>query len=351
MPYSGSKYTPDERAGKTGHIPIERLLASDDEIKDLRVVTPNPNIPWVDIDSDGDHFEKFVAVDSGPAKVVASNWPWQALSTFNVTCLKLDRDILLDPYPFQDPQKQAEYINKNSTRVSAIIPTRNVIKQGLSFPETFRYMIWKVFQSHPDILATLRWLLFQDTESVTTRCPSCPTQITLTESTSITKCSNCDETVYISDFLTLHNDLAESAARETAISGLMSNIEVLLLFSKVKLLWESDKTLLSDHLFIKDGPLYFQVPFNKLIIPIRKFLEKAAKNGTPVCMVGQEKSGSFVKYLDMIKSDASKHSYLILDDTFIHSQVHEMKKWEHLYGKFTYFGGKVFVNRNYKNLH
>ena len=105
--------------------------AKSDEIKDLRVVTPNPNIPWVDIDSDGDHFEKFVAVASGPAKVVASNWPWQALSTFNVTCLKLDRDILLDPYPFQDPQKQAEYINKNSTRVSAIIPTRNVIKRSI----------------------------------------------------------------------------------------------------------------------------------------------------------------------------------------------------------------------------
>jgi len=339
----------DEPASKTGHIPLTKLLTPE-ELDNLKTVSePETKSRWTNVNFSPDTFDKIVVCDSGPTAAVAQSWPYQSLTFFNTVSLTLDTEQIFATDPFKDPKELLEYINANLIRISAIIPTRNIIHPDLSFQETFRLKVWSIFGNYPELLQTLHWLIFQDRSSITITCPQCEKRTQIYSKSNVTTCIECNKTVYLSDFLSLHSDLSESAARETAISALMNNVEVLSLFSKVRQLWKSDKQLLANYLFIKDGPLFFQAPFNKLVIPIRKFLAKAIENETPVFMIGQEKTGTFASYLDMIKKDSRVFSYFILDDNFIHSQIQQMRKWNYPYGMHTHFGSKIFVTGNTQN--
>tara|TARA_Y100001936_G_C16040745_1_gene651404 strand:- start:141 stop:1397 length:1257 start_codon:yes stop_codon:yes gene_type:complete len=343
MPYN------DEKAGKTGHIPITKLLTSE-ELQNLKTVAmPETKLNWTDVQFTSDTFEKVVVCDSGPATAVAQSWPYQSLTYFNTVVLTLDTDQILSSDPFKDPRELLDYIDSNLIRISAIVPIRNIIHPDLSFQETFRLKVWNIFENYPELLQTLHWLVFQDHSSVTITCPECEKRTTIYSKSNVTTCIDCSRTIYLSDFLSLHIDLSETSARETAISSLMNNIETLCLFSKIRQLWQSDKQLLAKHLFIKDGPLFFPAPFNKLVLPIRKFLARAIDNETPVFLISQEKNGTFASYLDMIKNDSRMFSYLILDDHFIHSEIQQMRKWNYLYGMHTHYGCKIFLTGNTNN--
>ena len=343
MPYN------DEKAGKTGHIHITKLLTSE-ELHNLKTISkPETQLNWTNVQINPDIFEKVVVCDSGPAAAVAQSYPYQSLTYFNTVLLTLETDQILSTKPFKDPLELLDYIDSNLIRISAIIPTRNLIHPDLSFQETFRLKVWNIFENYTELLQTLHWLVFQDRSSITITCPECEKRTTIYAKSNITTCINCSKTVYLSDFLSLHSDLSETSARETAISSLMNNIETLALFSKIRQLWQSDKQLLAKYLFIKDGPLFFQAPFNKLVIPIRKFLARAIDNETPVFLISQEKTGAFASYLDLIKSDSRIFSYLILNDNLIRSEVQQMKKWNYPYGMHTHYGCKIFLTGNTNN--
>jgi len=86
-------------------------------------------------------------------------------------------------------------------------------------------------------------------------------------------------------------------------------MEHLMRFTPIRLCWShSDRQLLSDTLFIKDGPLTLRGQYSDLVPPIRAFLRYAKERGRPVHVIGQEKTGTFADHLVSIVRFAEPHA-------------------------------------------
>ena len=342
MPYQ------DQNASKVGHIDILRYLERE-ELEHLQapIVTPDTALQFIQAVPAG-VFTNVCAVDSGPVTAASDVPPYSTLEIINSVSLDLKVKSLVDSNsPLDSPTSLLKYINDSMTRTVCVIPTRNLIEPGMSYQETFRKKIYSFFINNPILIDTLQWLLFSDNKTVKVNCPYCgEAHKILSRKIS---CAGCGEPIYITDFLGFHEELSDTSARQTATNSVMKHVEILLLFAKVKQLWEQDQDELHNYLFISDGPLYFAAPFNKLIPSIRKFLTYASGIGIPINLVGIEKTGMFVSYFDMIKSNVSPLSFSLLNDYFIRSEIQQMHRWEHPYGLNTHFGSKLFFKVDEKN--
>ena len=123
-----------------------------------------------------------------------------------------------------------------------------------------------------------------------------------------------------------------------------------MLFTAVRVLWgHSDKSLVSDTLFIKDGPLTLRSQYSKLVPSIRAFLQHAKEAMRPVHMIGQEKTGTFVDHLASIVRFPKPHerdepaSYAALSHEYVRREVHRHPDLENQYGMRTNWGEKLYV--------
>lgn len=63
-----------------------------------------------------------------------------------------------------------------------------------------------------------------------------------------------------------HLDMDEESAPDSVASSYMLVMETLMLFTAIRVHWQhSDKRVLSDTLFIKDGPLSLRGQYSKLV--------------------------------------------------------------------------------------
>src|SRR5689334_20698830 len=69
------------------------------------------------------------------------------------------------------------------------------------------------------------------------------------------RCPSCRGTIFLTDMLGFHMDMGDDSAPEGVVTAYMAVYETLLLFSAIRHYWEVRRDLLSDCLFIKDGPL------------------------------------------------------------------------------------------------
>ena len=123
-----------------------------------------------------------------------------------------------------------------------------------------------------------------------------------------------------------------------------------MLFTAIRLLWgHSDKSLVTETLFIKDGPLTLRSQYSKIVPSIRSFLELAKKEGRPIHIIGQEKSGAFFDHLSSIVIFTKPHiagdkmSYTSLSHEYVRREVYRSPDLANPYGKRTNWGEKVYV--------
>lgn len=123
-----------------------------------------------------------------------------------------------------------------------------------------------------------------------------------------------------------------------------------MLFTAIRILWDhSDRAVLTDTLFIKDGPLTLRSQYSKLVPPIREFLEFAKQSGRPIHVIGQEKSGAFFDHLAAVvrfappasRDDAP--SYACLSHDYVRREVYRSPDLSNPYGLRTNWGEKLFV--------
>ncbi len=139
-------------------------------------------------------------------------------------------------------------------------------------------------------------------------------------------------------------DNKETASQWTSISSTIH--ETLMLFTGIRYFWEKKRELLSDCLFIKDGPLSIRAQYSKLVAPIRNFLTFAIGARTPVHIVGQEKTGTFVEHLFLLRDHAPFPSYFIPNDAYIKERIQHRPNQGAPYGKDTNYGAKIFLKLN-----
>lgn len=129
---------------------------------------------------------------------------------------------------------------------------------------------------------------------------------------------------------------------------LMLIMEMLMLFTVIRLQWlNRDPNLISNTLFIKDGPMMLNGQYSKLVPNIREFLNYAKNQGRPINLVASEKSGSFFDYLSLssrfVKPEPGKIKYAVLNHGYIRRVIQRAPDRGNPYGLRTNWGEKVFV--------
>ncbi|MCL4555205.1 MAG: NurA domain-containing protein, partial [Actinobacteria bacterium] len=110
------------------------------------------------------------------------------------------------------------------------------------------------------------------------------------------------------DALRLHERVEEEQGAGAVTAYLLTTLEQLVIAHVIRSVLALKKTLLSEILFIKDGPL----AFFGVVAPMRKPMQELCDhldgtNGAPLLrMVGVEKSGAFVEHAIALEKNLPK---------------------------------------------
>jgi len=152
--------------------------------------------------------------------------------------------------------------------------------------------------------------------------------------------------LFLTDMLGFHQEMAPDSAPDTVATAYMNIHEVLLLFTGIRYYWEKNRDVLSNCLFVKDGPLTIRAQYSKLVNPIRRFLAYARNQGCPIYIIGQEKSGRFYDHLELIGRDAPIGHLFIPSNQYIKEEIQHRPNTGAPYGRDTNYAAKLFVKLN-----
>jgi hypothetical protein len=368
MPYAQGTRLPAESASKLGHLAIiqskwVRSLINDFEQvqqakEDLSqtiwhefspgILTPLPKIWAVD--------GSFVSIRSEGR--IPKELAFVKTALLSIDQVKLARIDKEHPHPLllQDVLRDSAIFH------ATVFPLKNVRTSLGSNYDAIRHIVRDSIRIDENgaFYETLKWLSYRKWEnsgvspSPAFECPHCGIKIEagLPYDSDEGNCPNplCIMRVFLTDMIGFHLDMDENSAPDSVASAYMLIMEHLMLFTAVRLLWgHSDKSLVTDTLFIKDGPMTLRSQYSKLVPNIRSFLAQAKHLGRPVHIIGQEKSGAFFDHLSTIVSGVSPHansenpSYAPLSHEYVRREVYRSPDLSNPYGKRTNWGEKVYL--------
>jgi len=262
-----------------------------------------------------------------------------------VALSRIDKET---PHPFA----LRDLMSDSALYHATVFPLRHVQVPGLSVYDAVRQTIFESVQDNSldrEPMETLKWLAYEKWSGVKKQlpefqCPHCEgDQATLPYDTERGPCPRCGAELFITDMLGFHLEMAEEAASDSVATAYMNIHETLLLFTGIRHFWETNSEILRRCLFVKDGPLQIRAQYSKLVNPIRRFLIHALHRGVSICIMGQEKTGSFVEHLELIGRDAPGEHLFIPDHTYICEQIQHRPASGAPYGRDTNYGAKIFA--------
>lgn len=358
MPYSGGDRLPAERASKLGHLEVlqsplvNRLINQFD-----RPVGDNEidcGTPWQSIEQvDALPLSIIFAADGSFQIVRSQSQPLREVAFVKTALLRLDQDRLRsidrhEPHPIALRRIMTDAAIYHATA----FPLRNIRIGDQSNYNAVRGIIDESMRDsslEAEPYHTLKWLAYQEwrdtpQESPAFECPCCESNRPgHPAGADSSPCPHCGAANYLSDMLGFHLDMGEDVASQSVASAYMSVHETLLAFTAIRYFWQHRRQQLSNCLFIKDGPLALNSQYSKLVPSIRDFISHARDSGTPVHLMGQEKTGAFADHLAMISRNAPEQSAAVLTDAYIREQIQGNSQSQHPYGERTNYGGKLFV--------
>lgn len=356
MPYQASSTQPGERANKLGHLDVLKsplvnricrsfyqAQASDD---------PQPS-GWAPLPSGGEPRRFIFAVDGSVQPIEDKQPPHRAIAFIKTGLLRIDRPALArlnprEPHPFALRDLLADAALYHATA----LPLRHVYVPNMTVYDAVRQAIYESFLDDSldgQPMETLKWIAYEKWSGQTKslpffECPHCGSQqCSLDYDRDKGPCPACGAEVFITDFLGFHQDMAPDSAPDTVAGSYMQVHETTMLFTGIRLYWNTRRDVLRRALFIKDGPLSVRAQYSKVVNPIRRFLEHARAQGYPIAILGQEKSGAFFDHLQVIGPHAPENSLFVPGDAYIKGQVQHRPLGGMAYGHDTNYGAKVFV--------
>lgn len=365
MPYSAGTRLPFETASKLGHLAVVQSPWVRALVNDFDSATPtevdHSKTMWQTIDTTGTAPLSTVwAVDGSFVSVVSERKPVKEVAFVKTAMLFVDR-ARLDAIDKDNPHPLLlqDVLRDSAAYHSTVFPLKNVRTPLGSNYDAVRHIVRDSFKVDNEGAAyeTLKWLAYkkwsaQDASSIGFQCPHCNHLIDqgLPFDADEDPCPACSQVVFLSDMLGFHLDMDEDSAPDTVASSYMLVMEHLMLFTPIRLAWHhTDKSLIGESLFIKDGPLSLRSQYSKLVPNIREFLEFAKSQGRPVHIIGQEKSGAFSDHLAAIAQFAPPHdrdepgAFAVLDHNYVRREVYRSPDLANPYGKRTNWGEKIFV--------
>lgn len=234
----------------------------------------------------------------------------------------------IDAQPFIDPADIARL--KNIERLKLAFPVRTIrLKDEVSFSTSVRKTIFDFFKSNTtgkSLACTLKWLVFEEFATEVpwrlASCPLCGARDVELQSSSFgseftTKCLTCNGQLFITDVLRLHEAVDEELGAGGILGYVVTTIEQILVVHFVKALLALKPSVLTQVIFIKDGPLAFFGQTANLHKPMRSLMKHLfAKH--QFFMAGLEKSGSFVEHAAQIAPLMKPSQILILNNEYIY---------------------------------
>lgn len=367
MPYGGGNRLPGEKASKLGHLAVVgsdwvQELVREFESPELTEADPSDTV-WERFDPAGiEPLRSVWSVDGSFITVKSEQKPPKEVTFVKTALLTIDRDRLerIDkshPHPLHLQDIMADSAVFHST----VFPLKNVRFRRGSNLEAIRNIVWESFHKDESgaFFETLKWIAYQKWSkakpaSPAFECPCCGNQLDqgLPYDSDEGTCSHpgCGERLMLTDMIGFHLGMSEDSADESVASSYMLVMEHIMLFTAIRLLWSNrDRSLVSDTLFLKDGPLTLRSQYSKLVPNIRLFLQHAKDIGRPIHIAGQEKSGTFFDHLASIVRFPAPHargepaSYAVLSHNYVRKEVHRAPERSNPYGMRTNWGEKLYV--------
>jgi hypothetical protein len=282
--------------------------------------------------------------------------------TFRVSDLnKLDQAAFLRP---EDMQRL-----KNLERIKLALPLSTLRRQdSASFCESVRHTIQDFFvQTKIDdtsLADTLTWFLFERyrgqqsrTEWVLTSHPTIldagPLNLRMSEMDSDFTFPDprSQKRILLIDTLRLHERIDEEQGA-ASILGFLTNVsEQLMIVHIIRMLARRNKSILSQILFIKDGPLGFFGTTSRFYIPMRALIEFFSRDAR-LNIVGIEKSGAFVDHALLIQLRLKPAQALLLSNEYIYRYIlPSTADPNRPYGETSLYGHKLIYKTGIGQMH
>ncbi len=366
MPYGEGTRLPGEAASKLGHLAVIQSEWVKSLVDDFESNTPQDGDPsntvWQTFDPSGvEPLRGIWAVDGSFVSVRSGQKPQKEVAFVKTALLMLDRtklDAIDKDLPH--PLLLRDALKDSGVQHATVFPLKNVRTRLGSNYEAVRHIVRDSIRVDQGgaFYETLKWLAFRKWEQAPSarspgfQCPHCGQEIVdgLDHDTDDRNCPHCRGEVFLSDVWGFHLEMDEDSAPEGLASSYMLVMEHLMLFTAVRLMWHhTDRSLVCDTLFIKDGPLTLRSQYSKLVPNIRSFLQYAKTLQRPVHIIGQEKSGAFFDHLAAIVRFAAPHargeptSFAPLTHAFVRREVYRSPDLSNQYGSRTNWGEKMYV--------
>lgn len=308
------------------------------------------------LEVDNNPIKHIIAVDGGRTEVsVKNDYPSSTLTFFQFGALifKIEDLEELSKKVFIDPEDIAK-LNKIE-RHKLALPTKNILlKDSTSFVDSFRKSLYNFFikKSGDDIFAdTLKWLIFQEfdkplSEYILASCPNCGEKnVSLNSKNKQTNfiyiCNACNKEIYITDVFRLHEAVDDEMGAGGVIGYLTVLIEQIIIVHLIKTIIETKPAILSETLFIKDGPLAFFGQTANMQKPLRALTNFLIEK-YDLFLAGLEKSGAFVEHADEISKKLKPGTVLLLDNDYIYKYILPGKAdINSPYARSSYYGSKI----------
>jgi hypothetical protein len=259
---------------------------------------------------------------------------------------------LVDPATrFVDPFKAAD-LHRNASPITFTLPGSNIRYQNAkSVRDGFRKAVYKQLSADKSqggsnrLVLTDVLLAICDNRIEMTKCSSCKANGPFVFSSEQRElaCNACSETVFVTDWLRLHEDISDFGNNASAISRLMNAVEHLLLAAFVHQVFSADPRALGKMAFVMDGPLAIFGQPAKLHSRLMGLV--AAVNAKlralqlePLLIIGLQKSGSVMDHANLIARFLPDGVLRVIDDEYRNKYIKCSDGPAENFGSETYWG-------------
>jgi len=314
---TGGKY-PIERASKLGHMKVIEHENVRRLLRQFETVSSSTDIPLGtcdgNIDLNADSSIKYVITVDGGQAVIPNEVRRDKRVAFISVCAMLIRreDIAnLRADPIIDPRDLTKMFEGRIWYQPAALPLAGIKIPGESVKDTIRQTIDAVLE-YSKLYDDLHFLVYRkwnpsydlnpntNPDAPHMNCLRCKERVYLPKDAYNFQCLECGFNHRLSDYLGIAQQMPDNWSREEAASSLRNAMETLTIFHFIFRYWDKPH-ILSQILFLKDGPLLLRAQLSRLVEPIRDFIETLNTTGTRLNLTGVEKNGELVDHIEDIK--------------------------------------------------
>jgi len=259
---------------------------------------------------------------------------------------------------FVDPFKAAE-LHRNASAITFTLPGSNIRFQGAkSVKDGFRRAVFKQLSADRSngsgTRLTLADVLININDGVVYvgrsgshagQCPSCGSNHEFQFSISIQQiaCPSCNEPVFVTDWLRLHEDVSDFGNNTSAMTRMMNAIEHLLMVAQIQQIFIADPRALSKMAFVMDGPLaIFGQPAKlhaRIMAQLHTVNKRLSELGLePLLILGLQKTGDVMDHANLLSRFLPNGVLRVLDDAYRYEYIKGSDSPADNFGFETYYG-------------